>query len=88
MTEEKINVPEGQGVPKEVKDLIEGGKFVKIPKEQVVGFITIAFVKENPEPRTRLRYEYQGIPALSLPMLLKKVAKDIEDEIIRGVGGI
>lgn len=80
----KITVPEGQGVPEEVKEAIEGGEFVKIQKDKVLGFITIAFVKPNPNPNAQpaLRYEFQNIPELSLPILLRKVANDIERQLV------
>jgi len=69
--------------PKEVEGAIEGGEFVEIPKEQVMGFITVAFVKQNPTGSPVIRYEFQNLSQLSLPTLLRKVAKDIEDEILR-----
>ena len=74
-----------EGVPKELKETIEGGTFVDIPKDKVVGFITIAFVKQNPNPNVPpvLRYEFQNLPQFSIPVLLRKVAKDIEDSIMR-----
>lgn len=90
MTEDKpkITVPEGQGISDELKDVIEGGEFVEIPKEQVVSFITIAFVKQNPNPNSspQLRYEFQNMSPMALPTLLRKVAKDIEDGILRASG--
>lgn len=84
---EKIEVAEDQDIPKELKDAIQGGTFVKIPREEVAGFITIAYVKggDNPNPnRARLRYEHQNIPTFALPTLLRKVANDIEKEILGG----
>jgi len=74
-----------EGVPAELKDAIEGGTFAQIPKDKVVGFITIAFVKQNPDPNAppTLRYEFQNLPQFSIPTLLRKVAKDIEDSIMR-----
>lgn len=80
----EITVAEGQGVTEETKEYIEGGEFRQIPKEKVVGFITIAFVKPNPNPNAPpvLRYEFQNIPQLSLPVLLRKVANDIERELV------
>jgi len=80
---QNIIVPEGQGVPEETKKLIEGGEFVQIPKEKVEGFVTIAFVKANPNPNAPpvIRYEFQNIAQLSLPTLLRKVANDIEREL-------
>lgn len=83
----KIEIAEDQDIPKELKDAIQGGTFVKIPREEVAGFITIAYVKggDNPNPnRARLRYEHQNIPTLALPTLLRKVANDIEKEILGG----
>lgn len=84
----KISVLEGQEVDEETKDAIEGGQFVSIPKDKVLGFITIAFVKQNPNPiaPAALRYEFQNIPQMSLPTLLRKVANDIERDILRGSG--
>lgn len=72
-----------QKVTPELKKLIESGKFVK---EQVVGFITIALVRGNPTGKVSIRYEYKNINSFTLPTLLKKVAKDIEDDILRGSG--
>jgi hypothetical protein len=85
MSKKSIEVSEGQEVPKELKEAIEGGEFVEIPKEKVVGFITIAFVKQNPDSTTppQLKYEAQNIPALALPTLLRKVAKNIEDKLMK-----
>lgn len=82
--ESKITIPEGQeGVTPEFKKLIESGK---VAKEQVIGFITIALVRGNPTGKVSIRYEYKDINTFSLPTLLKKVAKDIEDGILRGTG--
>jgi len=54
-----------------------------LPKK-VQGYIKIALIPTKNPNRPLIMYEYKDIDSYKLPTLLRQVAKQIEDEIIRG----
>lgn len=83
--EEKITVPEGQGVPESVRKMIEAGHFMSTPAGvEEIAWVRLSFTRPVGQPNapTNMGYTTKGFQDLSLPTLLRRAANDIEARLL------